>query len=98
MKTLPESVTKKLYVLVGIDWYNEGEIHIRDYKGDGDDSYAPICETEITVDLPKVDITEQLVTQLEKKAEGIKKKCLAEVGAINQKIKELQALPAPQEI
>lgn len=103
MKTieLPEKITKKIYVKVGIGRYNTGNISIWDTKvmDDPCDDFGSvtILETQVEIDLSDADLSDAnikniMISTLEKQKQELMAKCNVEVNKIEDRIRNLLSI------
>ena len=94
LEELPTQFTA--IVWVGYSPYSS-ELQVFTYDM-SDQGYAMLGTVKLTVPVPQVDPREQMVKGLRQKREGVRIKCAAEVGEIDERIQELLALPAPDTV
>ena len=97
---IPENVTKKLYVCIGTGEFNENSIDIFDFEpvndSKGNFQHIVLTTHEVSVDIPKnIDVIGVMVDTLVKEKEKLIESHQLKMMAIDQKINDLLALPAP---
>ena len=90
---LPKQITQTLYICFSEAW---DAPRIYDMKMDTD-GYTPLGSVEITVDVPQVDITAKRIDVLETKRTELVTEYQDKLNALDERIQELRALPAPGE-
>ncbi len=90
---LPKQITQTLYICFSETW-DAPRIYDMDMDTDG---YTPLGSVEVTVDVPQVDITAKRIDALEAKRTEIVTEYQDKLNALDERIQELRALPAPGE-
>ena len=98
---IPKSITKTIYVSIGIGRHNKDMISAYDFDDSGTGGMegmerVKLCEKEVTFEIPSVDVTGKAISLIEDKKAAISEMFHKEIGKLDQEIQELRALPAPE--
>ena len=94
VKHIPKTITKKLYVTLGVGRFNFNDINVLSfdstkYMSDGHEEILS-HETEITIELPKkTNAKDSLIAVLRKRKKDIEDQCHANIKEIQYHINSL---------
>lgn len=91
--TIPEQVTKKLYLFYNPEMHNitadENDFRKEMWKDGSFGQYIYLGEAEVTFDIQKIDIRSEIVKALEAEKEKIKAETYIRLQAVQHKIDNL---------